>query len=437
MMKNNKKNSRINEKNEDFVSDRLGTSNTQSISYLNSHYTYYVCIDYLKFRFINFYSLDDDFIQGLLEKLLIDKSSVTDESGKASFKKFFTFDEEVYLFGGREREKDESGNDTYFFEMKGHALRMFELRCKNNNIDYLTAYYELFYYLYCNLIPQHISFKRIDVAHDDLSNTISKSEYDHKFKKGFYISKFKSISKHDESVKETRISSSKGWSWRLGGMSGTHVLIYDKYLERTNKDYEVVTDSWIRVEARFHDDYANYCFFELFDALASKNLYQTITGMIGGLLELKEDNRFSWKNMDKAPTWDKWSKLLDYTTPINLKLSQGELEKSLIIKFPEELNMLKTLGWFNSINKVISLVYLLDPDKFDSLLAEMFKIGSFKIDNKDLAKVNYLRVKNGKDNLDMKNAKDFLSNHIRALLSKDVIDKGIEFFGGDLDVKTY
>ena len=150
-----------------------------------------VCVDYLKFRFLNYKGLDDEFIKELLKKLFVPLDSVTNEKGKVMFKVFYTFDEEIFVFGGRERERDEFGNDTFFFEMKGHALRMFELRCRNNEVDIEKAYRDVFRLIYENVSLRKIKFKRIDVAKDDFSNMITKEEYDYKFEKGFYCSSLK------------------------------------------------------------------------------------------------------------------------------------------------------------------------------------------------------------------------------------------------------
>lgn len=413
-----------------------GMSNTRSSSYFDEVYTNYVCIDYFKFRFSHFHNLDDLFIQGLLQKLFINRDRVTAEPGKATFKVYYTFDEDVYLFGGREKEKDEFGEYTYFFEMKGHALRLFELRCKENGVDYLKAYQDLFEFILSKFSVKNIVLKKIDLARDDLKNTITKEEYDYKFKKDFFVTRFKSKGIRDKTLEKERYSKDTGWSWTFGSRSGTHMMFYDKKMEREVKGNEVFVDSWIRVEARFREEYATVAFLELLNGLKNKKFMETICGLIYGLMDIKEDNRFRKDNMHKAPTWKKWDELLSYPAKIDIRKSQAEFEQTLLISKDDVLTMNKTIRWYyDSVYRAEALIYLVYLDTFDIFQAEVLEKACQNLNEKYLARVNYLRNKKGERLLNLKEAKDFLWNRIRYLKNiSGVSEKGKEIFGDDLNV---
>lgn len=421
---------------QDFPSE-VGMSNTHLTGYFAKQYTYVVCIDYLKFRLTQYEGEEDKFILGLLDKLYIPRYSVTDKKATA-YPVFKIYDEDCDFFGGLENQRTDEGKLTYFFEMKGHALRMFELRCKNNGIDYLSAYLDLFEYVYDNVEKRDIEMKRMDFARDDMGNIISKEEYEQKIKHDYYISRLRSSTKVDEEYHDRFTKGKKGWSWLLGNRGSTCLMIYDKKLERENKSNDVFVDSWIRVEARFQDKKANLAFLKILNGLRQKKFYSTICGLIGGLLEFKEDNKYKRENMKKAPIWIKWDELLNHSGRIDLRKSQGELE-DLIVKKTEDLSMEKNISWnIEATYRSEGMIYLCDPDNYDTFQETKFFKAYQNLTQKDLAKVNYYRIKKGLRELKLIEAKDYLYNHVQYLRNhmnkKALLEKGIDFFGGDIDV---
>lgn len=392
-----------------------------------------VCVDYLKFRFLNYKGLDDEFIKELLKKLFVPLDSFTNEKGKAMFKVFYTFDEEIFVFGGRERERDEFGNDTFFFEMKGHALRMFELRCRNNEVDIEKAYRDVFHLIYENVSLRKIKFKRIDIAKDDFSNMITKEEYDYKFEKGFYCSSLKAKENDKEFLGS--IKTKTGWSWRIGSRAGTHVMFYDKLLEREKKKEKVPYNNWLRVEARFKDEKADMVFYQLFNVfLGNVGLMETISRLIYSLVQIKEDNGYDKKDMYKARDWKKW---LDFLGKFNKFEDSTFLEINTEEPLTEDIKMKKTIMWLEDVTSLaFTEYYLSNLDNFDILIANLLKKGIYKMKNKDLVKINYYRVSKGKDPLDMVTAKKYVESKIRYLENNpgNIYQNAKNFFGDDVNV---
>lgn len=418
--------------NENFLG-RVGMSNTHPTAYFEKFYTYIVCIDYFKFKFTPYHGKDDIFVKKLLQKIFLSSDSVTEEPGKSLFQVYNTYDEDVYVYGGREKEKDEFGNYTYFFEMKGHALRLFELRCKKNGVDYLKAYQDLFHFVIEKINEGHVTIKKLDVAIDDFTGSITKEEYDERFTKGFYVTKFRSVKKIDEKVLQRLVKSAKGWSWLIGNYSSNHIMFYDKKLERENKDEETNRESWIRVEARFREERANHALLKLYNGLVENQFLETICGLIGGLIELKENNRYARSNMYKAPIWKKWDELLHHAKPIDISISQGEVEDDILYK---NLTYLKMVKWFDeAVYRVFALIYLADPLDFELFESYILDKALDNLKEKDLAKVNYYRDFKKLKPLNLKEAQDLLYKRIRYLKNiSSQIEEGKRIFGDDLSV---
>lgn len=426
-----------NKKENGILFEQDGLSNTRPSSHFNRFNDTLVGKDYLKFRFLNFRGLDDDFIIELLKKLYVSLDFVTNEKGKSMFKVFYTFDEDIFVYGGRESERDEFGNDTYFFEMKGHALRMFELRCRNNNVDIQKAYLDVFLLIYKNVTIRKIKWKKIDVFLDCFTNYILKEEYDGKFEKGYFTSPLKVKEKQDEFVFCTNIKTKKGWSWRIGGRGGTHIMLYDKMLERIKKKEKVPYEYWLRIEARFRDEKADIVFFELLNAyMGNRTLRDTISSLIYELLQIKEDNNYDKTHMYMAKEWNKWIELLGNPTKTDEKDIES-IEIKCDIKLLDDMKMRKTMSWVDDITSLaFTQCYLANMDNFDYFVANLLKKGSYKLKSKDLSKVNYYRVAEGKKPLKMEEAKKHIDDKIRFLNNNSgfLYENAIHFFGDKIDV---
>lgn len=422
----------------------VGMSNTYPTTDNLSIYTYKVCIDYLKFKFVNFRSLEDEFVSGLFDILLIDKHQITSNSSHL-YKFMYILDEDIAFFGGAETQKNSLDEYTYFFELKGHALRMFELRCEEHQIDYIKRYHELFSYLFKYVIDENVKvrFKRIDVAIDDFTNSIKKEEYDFRFKNGLYCTSLRSRAKFDANLyNEHNEVIGKGWSWYIGSRcSGNYLNVYDKVLERKNRaDLDVIVPSWIRVEARFSNEKADNVAITLLNGIYKNEFDKTICSLIGSVLDIKEKNNYQRKDMYKASRWKKWDKLLNMTEPVNLKkISQGVLEELITDRKKENITLERTLGWLEkSCYKAISILYLLNPDNFNSYISNLMDKFLKHIDEIDLSKINYYRIEHNLPRITNKEAEIMLYEKIsmlRKVSIEEIVLTAKKLIGDSINIK--
>ena len=152
------------------------------------------CIDYFKFRVDNIIEIPENekdyfdfskngnepgsedytFIHELCMILLLTPYEFYKKE-KTGYPRFYVFDEDVFIFGGKTSESDSDGTPRYYLEMKGHALRQFELRCVEKGLDVFEQYCKLFDFCYKYTLPsndRNLKMLRIDVAKDDFSNFI-------------------------------------------------------------------------------------------------------------------------------------------------------------------------------------------------------------------------------------------------------------------------
>ena len=422
-----------------------GLSNTRpSADNFSKYTTINSCIDYLKIRFVNFYDFEDSFLNKILKKLYINIDKRTFKNSSI-YKVFYIFDEDVDFYGGAETQVDTFGNYTYFLELKGHALRMFELRLKEHEMDIRKGYLDLFEFIFENFTTNRkIQIKRIDLVIDDYTNLIGKSEFDKKMKEKCFSSFFKTLSNVDSSVYTKRIEkANKGWSWYVGSRNGTHMNVYDKVQERKNRaNLDVSVKSWIRYEGRFIESYGDYAFIEVYKSLLNNEFHNCVCKLLGSILDIKEKNNYSQEDICKAPTWVKWKKLLNFNKPINLrKYSQAELEQLMIIRKKEETTAERTLSWLNkNVYRGISLMFLLDANNFEKNIADLLDKFSTKFDETDLSTINNYRVQNGLERLDYNEALRLLFYKIDNLRnisnSNVVLDIAKKVFNTDLNLKN-
>ena len=138
-------------------------SNTGSIVYRNfTSYTKYkvdknVCVDYLKFRVTGNFDFESKFVFELFDILKLNYLEY-DRKNTKTFKAFYTFDEDVFIYYGQENTQLINGKDCWFFEMKGHALRMFEfLLIVLLHVLHHHTYYQEILKLYQIHLPFHLN----------------------------------------------------------------------------------------------------------------------------------------------------------------------------------------------------------------------------------------------------------------------------------------
>ena len=380
----------------------LNSTNYDTLPIINNRKN--VCIDYLKFRVTGCFNFDNKFIRQLFNLLFLNPLEF-ELKNTTKFKKFYIFDEDVFVYFGQENTTLKNGEDCWFFEMKGHALRMFELRCYNLGVDYQDAYLQLFNFFKQSKVDYEIDidFKRIDIAIDDYSNFITRKELKKKFNNGFYTSRLRKRSIEEE-IEFFRSIESKGLTFYLGSNCSKQLCIYDKVEERKSKGVEVVNESWIRYEMRFYNDNANWVFFQIYAGYKDKRLNEISAGLLGGILDIKEDNNFKIENQRNAPTWSKWIKFLDDVEAIEYS-SQG--------KFEEDITMNKKKDWIiNCPSRILLMCYLCDPDNFDNFLNLTLLKAKDKIRQEDISRVNYHRSEIGLPLLSFDEANKLIDSYL-------------------------
>lgn len=379
----------------------LNSINYDSLPIINNRKN--VCIDYLKFRCSGCFNFDDLFVKRLFNFLYLDPREFEVKKTN-NFKKFYIFDEDVFVFYGQEHTALKNGEECWFFEMKGHALRMFELRLYNLGLDLNESYLELFNFLKLAKVDYEIDidFKRIDIAIDDFTNFITRKELKKKFNNGFYTSRLRKRSVEEE-IEFFRSIESKGLTFYLGSNCSKQLCIYDKVEERKSKEVEVTKESWMRYEMRFYNDNANWVFFQIYSGFKDSKLNQIAASLLKGILDIKEDNNFKLENQRNAPTWNKWNAFLEDVEKLEY-VSQG--------KFEEDITMNKKKNWVINVPcRILLMCFLCDPDNFENFLNLTLLKGKEKLRQEDLSRINYHRSEIGLSLLKFKDAENILDNY--------------------------
>ena len=333
-----------------------------------------VVIDYLKVRFSRSFNYKDNKFRPLLNALkvqydIFDKNTVLPGGCVDSY----TYDATVNIFNFGDNCLDSNGERIWCLEMKGQTCREFEQR----DGDWLILFKEI--------MKLNGTCTRIDLTLDDFENSITKKELLNKIYKREYVSCYKNA---------PVIIVNNGFSITFGRNSKKTLCIYDKLLEREDKNIPVLVDSWMRYESRFKENQGHEAFLETINALENNTLDILVKSLIKGLVDFKTRNNYSEKNKDKAKTWTKRNKLLDESERIKIS-NQGNIEKSIT----------KSCLWLgNSATRIRMLAELVDPDmyvKYDGF--NVFNhIG--KITKSDIAKVNYLRSDLGLEKISYEDA---------------------------------
>ena len=375
---------------------------------------------------------DYSFILELCSILLIDPYTFTEKEKKAGYCFFNTYDEDIDIFGGRQSERLDDGSYPSYVELKGHSLRMFEKRCLEKNIDPFEQYAKLFTFFFKNQNnAKKLSFKRLDVAIDDYSNSITILELQSKLRKGFYVSNASKIrfdydydkdtdiefNEEDGIVKE--ISTDRGFSCYIGGRTSRQLNIYDKKAEREENGVSVVTPYWLRYEARFYQDNANTAFMFLWNNVYKNKNKNNFNWAVGSLLRkiviLKDDNKETKGNQYRVDNWSKWDELTEsdddcyfhvqYEKEKDVTFNKSKLwlvkspYMNLTLEFLVEADIDYNRGFLHLNNVPIPKLYemcgLHFNDYFMQFILELLIKGKDKLDNIKLSKVNNMRTAKG------------------------------------------
>ena len=288
---------------------------------------------------------DFDFINELCRILLIKPFIHYDTPNYRGYKYFSTFDEDITIYGGRKAEESSDGEMRSYVELRGHALRMFELRCLDAELDVFEQYRKLFNFCAHHMFgsDRHLHMNRIDCTLDDYSNLISIKELQEKLRNGYYVSKSKKFEQNLDYNKQDQENDvhellTKGWTAYVGSSSSRKLCIYDKKAERESAGNNVIVNTWLRYEARFYSTNADTAFsclyHQCFKDGNSNDFNKVIGSLINVIITFKEDNKFDNNHQYMAPDWNKWLKLLD-PTDISF-ITQASKEKDISFKKKKE-----------------------------------------------------------------------------------------------------
>lgn len=299
--------------------------------------------------------------------------------------------EHTKLLYGNEITKTAAGDYTLNIVMNGHACREFEHINKG-------SWHELFVFLLSNGI---VNVARLDIAIDDFDGQ-ELDVYDLLpfIQKGYYVSP---LSKFDIRVSGKKINSKKsrtkssGLTITLGSPGSNQLQIYDKKLERSNKNQpDMITEIWYRYEMRFVHEKA-YEILNLYTISVEQNnsllFMKFARQLLFGMFDPKITSG-NVINLSECATYPKYLDFLDSVEKIDIKV-RHEIDTSLE----------KTARWYkksvSSTNLNFYLAFLNEKDFLVFLYQAMIDAYD-NYDEQKLKKINNFRTKMGFPMIDWK-----------------------------------
>ncbi len=242
------------------------------------------------------------------------------------------------------------------------------------------------------------TFKRIDIAIDDFSGK-EQNIYDLKYyaKKHWWIGSYRSC-KIIESTIKNPTRGSKGFSLTFGSTGSNQLVIYDKYLEQSNKEdvFNIPFDPWYRYEMRFVNDKANKVVRSLLAYNRFNKLNEYILSLLNSCIEFKVlDERImgpSRQYIRYQPTLESWKKFTEYTQKVDLNNH-----------LPPDLSIDKKLKWINfSLPTTFTQLYLIhkdEPELFRRKILDYANRGAYKLKKEQFVAINKYLKENGKKEL--------------------------------------
>lgn len=128
------------------------------------------------------------------------------------------------------------------------------------------------------------------------------------------------------------------------------------------------------------------------------------------------------------------------TEPVNWKkISQGVLEELITDRKKENITLERTLGWLEkSCYKAISILYLLNPDNFNSYISNLMDKFLKNIDEIDLSKINYYRIEHNLPRITNKEAEIMLYEKISTLRKvsiEEIVLTAKKLMGDSINIK--
>lgn len=398
------------------------------------------CIDYLEFVIIGKEFDKDDMQWRLLCNILNINPLEHDDKIKHNelFSDVYLYDANIYVHT-HFRKVQEGEEPRWKVQMAGQACREFEER--GGNWVALLQFIK----------DQRHSFTRIDLACDDF-HYLDLEELKEYIHKKWYISNFRKTCLEEyipndqllyiddsipiDNVKYPEIKSKEqreglSYSATWGTSQTCQLQIYDKMQERRHKGYDVVGDHWIRFEMRFRKEVAEICCNYVLEGLKNGYFSKLCGRLLYGYMDFKEGYIYSSKpNFYKLPTCKKYQDFLgNISKEDKLKISKPTQQVDV------ERIMARKKKWIaNSVAKSFLMLFLENPEMFNQDIQDMMaeKVKEGKLQNSDIAIVNYGRMQKRLPIFTQKEYLDFIEDNLGVRPDNEDNSKDDYFFEDDL-----
>lgn len=325
-------------------------------------------------------------------------------AGRFRFDNGYMLGEHIEIsYGGNKTSKDTYPVSLIF---SGQACREFELA----GGDWI----KLFKFILQNASIGHLKIGRLDIAIDDFSgDEITPYKIEPYIRNHYYISNMRKVN-FNISENHSDNPETEGFTITFGTRGSTMLQIYDKKLERKNKnEVDKDTNIWYRYEMRFYEDKALQVltkYLEAFDLDNSLNFMDYAKGVLKGLLDIKKFNpNDSRKN--------RWETLHEWDLFLN-SLSKVDLRRKTKI----DTTIDKKVEWIKTslATSFAQLALIQTEDELQDFITELVANADFK--EKHLKIVNNHLRKENKELISMDDVKEKQESY-----------KNLDFIKNDID----
>lgn len=263
-----------------------------------------------------------------------------------------------------------SDSEEWLINMSGQGCREYEL---------LSGYdFELFFALMVNFYP---TYTRLDLAIDDFKNIFNVQTMRNAVRNGQVVSRLKEYGSHVRGL-IARPDKLTMDNFYLGSKSSRYFInVYDKKLERQNKDLKVVHDTWTRTEVRFKNEYAVQMVDNILKSpeTIGDNLFaflnQNVAILKPTVAATTKNRARDAQNVDKQVRW--WRQFLNTTKKLKLTV------------YKPDLPLLASKTWLlDKVSTTLTLFKMYYTEQeFRVFLHELSKVGFEKMDKRHLKRL--------------------------------------------------
>lgn len=262
----------------------------------------------------------------------------------------------------------------WLINFSGQACREYEL---SSSYDFVT-----FFALLANL---YATYTRLDIAIDDFKNIYNVNVIRNAVRNKRCVTRLKEWGDSKRGLIEHGDDVLTMDNFYLGSSNSRFFInVYDKKLERENKKFEVVHDTWTRTEIRFKNEYA-----EKFVRLILENsdgLGANLFGFLNEKICFLTPEGANTKNKSRAAQdlsnharW--WRKFLNTTKKLKLTV------------YKPDLPLVASKGWLlHQVSTTLALFNMYLPEEnFEDFVRELVLTGIEKMDKKHLKRLERQR----------------------------------------------